>query len=279
MSHKLPCSLLAALSLMVAGCAKQTIQPAAANMVVKFQPATFGSGPQRFIAERDTLNVVIQASELQKAWELTIAFCATIQCEVISSSLTMQTNESSPSGNVSVRVAPGDLQALVNRLQDIGKIIQHNTERQDETASVVDTDAKIKNLNAFRDNLRAMLSKPNLTVDNIVEINKQLTDTQADLDSETAQRKILANETEKVAVDISFNVGTSGPPAGVLANIWNALLDAGATLLGSVETLLTVVIFLIPWAILLFLIVWLTIKARRRSRRRPIPATAPTVRA
>lgn len=279
MSHKLPCSLLAALSLMVAGCAKQTIQPAAANMVVKFQPATFGSGPQRFIAERDTLNVVIQASELQKAWELTIAFCATIQCEVISSSLTMQTNESSPSGNVSVRVAPGDLQALVNRLQDIGKIIQHNTERQDETASVVDTDAKIKNLNAFRDNLRAMLSKPNLTVDNIVEINKQLTDTQADLDSETAQRKILANETEKVAVDISFNVGTSGPPAGVLANIWNALLDAGATLLGSVETLLTVVIFLIPWAILLFLIVWLTIKARRRSRRRPIPATAPTGRA
>lgn len=171
------------------------------------------------------------------------------------------------------------MQAWVNRLQDIGKIIQHNTERQDETASVVDTDAKIKNLNAFRDNLRAMLSKPNLTVDNIVEINKQLTDTQADLDSETAQRKILANETEKVAVDISFNVGTSSPPAGVLANIWNALLDAGATLLGSVETLLTVVIFLIPWAILLFLIVWLTIKARRRSRRRPIPATAPTVRA
>lgn len=222
--------------------------------------------PLRFIAEHDTFSVTTPAPRLQNAWESTVTFCASIQCEVLSSSITARTNESAPSGNVSMRVAPGDLQNLINHVQQLGKIAQHNTERQDETTAVIDTDAKIKNLTAFRDNLRTMLAKPHLTVDNLVEINKQLTDTQADLDSETAQRKILANETEKIAVDISFQVPPNGPSTGIFADIWNALLDAGATLLGSVATLITVVIFLVPWIVLIFVVVWLVIKIRRRGR-------------
>lgn len=170
-----------------------------------------------------------------------------------------------------MRVAPDDLQNLVNQVQRVGKIARHTSERQDETTSVVNTDAKIKNLTAFRDNLRAMLAKPNLTVDNLVEINKQLTDTQADLDSETAQRKILENETEKIAVDISFQVQPNGPSTGIFADIWSALADAGATLLDSVATLVTVVIFLVPWILLLFVVVWLAAKIRRRSRGRRTP--------
>jgi len=291
MTRKVLTLTLAVVTSIATGCEKKTVSPAPLawrtppammRKVASFSRATglsafVGGGAannfmsqqemsQRYIAERDTLSVTTSASQLQSAWESTVAFCATIQCEVVSSSITKQTSESAASGSVSVRVAPDDLQKLILHIQQVGKIVQHNTERQDETASVVDTDARIKNLTAFRDNLRAMLAKPNLTVDNLVEISKQLTDTQADLDSQTAQRKILANETEKIAVDISFSSQSAGS-TGIFADIWNALLDAGTTFVSSVATLITVVIFLVPWAIALFLLVWL-IKVRRRARQR-----------
>jgi Domain of unknown function (DUF4349) len=61
----------------------------------------------------------------------------------------------------------------------------------------VDTDAKIKNLTGFRDNLRTMLAKPSATIRDSVEIQQQLTEVQSQLDSETAQRKLLAKKPKR----------------------------------------------------------------------------------
>src|SRR5436309_115009 len=59
-----------------------------------------------------------------------------------------------------LRVAPDDLKKLLGSVEKLGKILEHTTEREDKTTVVVDTEAKIKNLTTFRDNLRAMLAKP-----------------------------------------------------------------------------------------------------------------------
>lgn len=150
----------------------------------------YAASPQRYIAERHKLEIIASEAELQKSWDSTVAFCGTIQCEVVSS--TTPTADSVPSGTISLRVSPEDLKKLLGYVEKLGKLAQHTTEREDKTTAVVDTEAKIKNLTAFRDNLRRMLSKPSATVEDLVEIQQQLTDTQAELDSETTQRKILA---------------------------------------------------------------------------------------
>jgi hypothetical protein len=76
-------------------------------------------------------------------------------------------------------------------------IVQHVTQSEDKTSEVVDTDAKLKNLTAYRDSLRSMLGRPGLGVKDSVEIQEKLTDVQSNLDSETAQRKMLANQTRR----------------------------------------------------------------------------------
>jgi hypothetical protein len=196
-----------------------------------------------------------------------VAFCGTIQCEVVSSSITTRTGDSVPSGAISLRIVPEDLQKLLAFIQKLGKVAQHTTEREDKTAIVVDTEAKIKNLTSFRDNLRAMLAKPSATVKDLVEIQKQLTDTQAELDSQTAQRKILANETEKIAVDVSFRVQRSSR-AGAFAEIRNALRESGEVLADSTASLITTIVVVIPWLILIVPVVWLMAKAWGKLRRR-----------
>ncbi len=232
-------------------------------------PAYAADSPlPRFVAEHHHLEIVTPESELQKSWDSLVVFCGTIHCEVVSSSLTTRTGDSVPAGSVTLRVVREDLGKLLARLQTLGKIAQHTTEREDKTTAVVDTEAKIKNLTSFRDNLRAMLNKSSATVKDLVEIQQQLTETQAELDSETAQQKILANETEKIAVDISFRVETRGANAGGLRLVGNALRESGSVLADSTASLIYTIFSILPWLVFIVPGCWFLVGIWRRVRRR-----------
>jgi len=266
----------AALTSMATSCSKKaTTFPGyggGGNMMV-----ALAASPQRYIAERHKLEIITAESDLQKSWESTVAYCGTIQCEVVSSSITTRAGSSPPSGIISLRVAPDDLKKLLGSVEKLGKILEHTTEREDKTTVVVDTEAKIKNLTTFRDNLRAMLAKPTATVKDLVEIQKQLTDTQSELDSETAQGKILANETEKIAVEISFRV-EPGKTGGV-AQVWNAVRESGSILGESTASLITTIVAVIPWLVLIVPLIWLLRKAWRKLKLRSrtgLPPASPT---
>jgi Domain of unknown function (DUF4349) len=279
MNRKFAALILARLTLITAGCEKMNKSASAvesASRTMLFLTGASAASSQRYIAEHDKLEIIASKSELQKSWESAITFCATIQCEVISSSITTPTGNSAPTGDISLRVAPEDLKKLWAYLDKLGKISQHTTEREDKTIVVADSEAKIKNLTSFRDSLRAMLAKPSATVQDLVEIQKQLTDTQSELDAETTQRKMLANETEKVAVEISFRVEGPGGSRGGFALIWNALRESGSVLGDSTASLITTIVAVIPWLILVLPAVWLLAKVwgklkLRRNRIVPSP--------
>jgi uncharacterized protein DUF4349 len=263
MNRNFAALIFAALALMATGCSK-----AYRSQMRPSSMLAFADTAQRYIAERDKLEIITPESDLQKSWESVVAFCSTIHCEVVSSSITTRTADSVPSGSVSLRVVPEDLNKLLAQVEKLGKIAQHTTEREDKTTAVVDTDAKIKNLTSFRDSLRAMLGKPSATVRDLVEIQKQLTDTQSELDSETAQRKILANETEKIAIEISFHVERANESGGGLAQVWNALRESGSILADSTASLITTIVAIVPWLILILPAIWLLVKGWKRLKLR-----------
>ena len=60
------------------------------------------------------------------------------------------------------------------------------------------------------------------------------------------QRKILANETEKVTVQIAFRVEKSIAGAGVFTPIGDALRESGSVLADSIASLITVIVAAIP---------------------------------
>jgi hypothetical protein len=155
---------------------------------------------------------------------------------------------------------------MCRSLEKQGTIVQHTTESEAKTTAVVDTEARIRNLAGFGDNLRVMLAKPSTTVKDSVEIQQQLTEVQSQLDSETAQRKILTNETEKVAVTISFRIERTTEGSGFKA-IGNAFRESGSVLGESIASLITVVVAIIPWLIVSVPLLWLLRKMWRKFRR------------
>ena len=275
MNRKIAVLTFVTLTLFTTGCSKKASRSLVPPAMMAYLSVSAAS-PDRYIAERDKLQIVMSESDLQKSWDSVIAFCGTVQCEVISSRISMRTADSAPSGNVTLRVAPEDFQKLLANIQKLGKIEQHTTEREDKTTAVVDTEAKIKNLTSFRDSLRIMLGKPSATVNDLVQIQKQLADTQSELDSEAAQRKILANETEKIAVEISFNVDRSSAGGGALAQIWNAFVESGSVLADSTASLITTIVAIIPWLILILPGIWLLLKVWRRLKSRRNQTSTPT---
>jgi hypothetical protein len=157
--------ILAALLLVAAGCqeaSKALLSHMSASSYLMMETSVAASN-QRYIAERQKIEIFASESELQKSWESAVAFCGTIQREVISSSITARTGDSLPSGSVSLRVSPEDLKKLLVYVEKLGKAGEHTTEREDKTTAVVDTEGEIKDLISFRDNLRAMLSRPSAT--------------------------------------------------------------------------------------------------------------------
>jgi hypothetical protein len=139
---------------------------------------------------RHKLEVIAPESNLPRAWESVITYCGMIECTVVSSNLVTKARDAAPSGSMSLRVSPGDLKKLFNQVEKQGQIVGHATESEDKTTTILDTDARIKNLTTFRDSLRKMVAKPSASVKDIVDIQQQLTDVQTQLDSGTAQRKM-----------------------------------------------------------------------------------------
>jgi hypothetical protein len=278
MLRKCGALICGSLLLMAAGCGKASKageSKKASLRTTAFYPAEYaiaGSGGgmagnlQRFIAIRHKLEVIASESNLPKAWESVITYCGTIECTVVSSNLVAQRRDAAPSGSMSLRVSPGDLKKLFDQVEKQGQIVGHATESEDKTTTVLDTEARIKNLTGFRDSLRTMLSKPSANVKDLVQIQQQLTEVQSQLDSETAQRKILANETEKVAVEITFGVERIGRSASAWTPIWDALRESGTDLAVSTAWLISAIVTIIPWLVLIIPLCWLLRKLWRRFR-------------
>ncbi len=259
--------ILGSLLLATAGCEKAA-RFSESRQVSAIALAGRAGSAERFIAIRHKLEVIASESNLPKAWESVITYCGTVECTVVSSNLVTRTRDATPSGSVSLRVSPGDLKRLFEQVEKQGQIVQHATESEDKTTTVLDTEARIKNLTSFRDSLRTMLAKPSASVKDLVEIQQQLTEVQSKLDSETAQRKILANETEKVAVEITFGVERSRRNASAWTPIWDALRESGSDLAASVAWLITAIVTIIPWLVLIVPLCWLLGKVWRRFRRK-----------
>ena len=232
---------------------------------------------RRFIAIRHKLEILSTDSELPKSLESVLNFCRSIQCELIASNLTARTPDSSASGSIAMRVSPQDFPKLFAQAEKQGNIVQHITETEDKTSEVVDTEAKLRNLTVYRDNLRAMLGKPGVTVEDLVEIQEKLTDVQSQLDSETATRKILVNETEKIGIEINFLVERTPRSRSGLTPIWQAIRDSGSNLGESLATLTMVVVAVIPWIVVIVPTIWLVTRIWRKFRfKRSMPAPSPS---
>lgn len=201
----------------------------------------------RFLAVHHYLQLETGEDDLPQAWQQVQQFCQFPRCEMLTANLHQKTSDSEPSGAQSLRLTPKDFPALLDTLNKAGRLVDHRTESEDKTAQVVDSEARIKNLSELRDRLRKMLGSAKGSVREMVELERELARVQSELDSMQSLRKALANQTEKLAVDISYSVRRSITQRGALQPLAEAWNDAAHTLAQSLAAAINFVLILLPW--------------------------------
>jgi hypothetical protein len=158
----------------------------------------------------------------------------------------------------------------MDELARSGDLIERRTESEDKTDEVVDVEARLKNTSELRDRLRKLLSTPNTSVKDLVEVESQLARVQQELDSAEGKRLALANQTEKIAVTVDIRSRRAIGEAGAWAPVHAAFTGVARTLAWSIAGLVTFVVAVLPWTLLLVpIVIWW--RRRRRLRQSPIP--------
>lgn len=205
---------------------------------------------KKYIALRHHLNVEMAAENMQAGFDAALQHCEKLNCQILSANFVKETQYSPPSANLSVRIPPRNVEIFLSGLAKDGEIIQHMREAEDKTNQVVDTDARIKNLTELRDRLRSMLADKSAKFKDIIEVERELANTQSQLDSLQSIRKMLSLETDFVALNVNFSAKQGMTEQGFFAPVARALKEAGHVLMESLAQVITFVMTAIPWLLL-----------------------------
>jgi hypothetical protein len=120
-----------------------------------------------------------------------------------------------PTGDLTLRVPVMQYETLLGRVRLIGKPTSITTSGQDVTAQFVDLDARIRSLQATREQFRQVLSKAT-QIGDILNVEGQLSGIQTQIEELQGQQRVLDDQTTfgTLAVHLT-EVGTSADPVPV----------------------------------------------------------------
>jgi hypothetical protein len=205
---------------------------------------------KRYIALRHHLSLEMPSEQMQANFDAAIKHCEALNCQILNATYNKQTPYSPPSASLSVRIPPRNVSVFLSGLAKNSEILQHSRDAEDMTNQVVDADARIQNLTSLRDRLRAMLRDKRAEFKEMIDIERELANTQSQLDSMQSMRKVLALETELVAVSLDFSAAQGITEQGFFAPVAQAVKEAGRVMMQSFATVITFVVSVIPWLLL-----------------------------
>ena len=151
----------------------------------------------------------------------------------------------SPSAYLEVRIPYDGLDALVTAISELGVVQESSVNTYDVSLQKVDLDARLEVLQSAKDRLATLLEQAE-TISDVVAIETALADRQAELDSLTAQREYLSDQT--LFATISVNLST---PAGAMPTepegFVDGLVRGWASILAFIAGTVVWAGILVPW--------------------------------
>lgn len=199
-------------------------------------------------AERARLRAVVDAHLLR---------CKALDCVVLNQSFSEENDNQPPSASLSVRVAHKDRDKFTEALKSgDSRVINQSTSAEDKTLQVVDVEARMANLTQLRDRLRKLLADPKAGIKEAVDIERQLSQTQGELDSMNSQRRVLGQQTERELFDINYQARRSAIERSIFEPVKAALLGFGRVFMHSLAALISFVAAAMVWIVLLAVVGW-----------------------
>lgn len=193
---------------------------------------------------------------------------------LISSEDAQSTGDSSYA-NITAQIPADQLDDFIADVSALGTVDSVNVTAQDVTTQVVDLDARIRALQTSVDRLTELLAKAT-RIEDLLTIETQLSQRQAELDALKAQRAYLGDQVALSTITVSLSPITEVAPVDA-PGFWSGLQNGWAAFVSLVLVAVTAVGFLLPFLVILAIIaIPVTIVIVRQARRhRPSTSPAP----
>jgi len=171
--------------------------------------------------------------------------------------------------DLTLRVPTESLDPVLAQLAELGDVQSLNITTEDVTTQAVDLDARINALQASVDRLEELLTQAT-SAQALVEIERELSARQAELDSLVAQRAALSDAVALSSIYVSLSPESEAAafaPPGFLSGLesgWNALRTLVAVIITAAGFLLPFIIALAIIAVPITVIVMALSRRRRR---------------
>jgi hypothetical protein len=235
------------------GAADRAIAVEAAAPASMPVPAEADQAGRKFLAERQYWVFELKETDIEKRWQSHVALC-TGGCEVLNASISKSTM-SPVYANLQMGVPRAEASKLFAAM-DSPDVIERRVEREDKTLQVVDVEARMKNLSELRDRLRVLQTQYKGSLKDLLETEKELARVQGELDAMTAQRKVLANETEKILINADYRPKPSLGETGAFQPLVEAWRNVGRTFAQSLGSAMLFLVGALPWVVIVIPVLW-----------------------
>ena len=200
-----------------------------------------------------------------------------LRCQVISASVN-NPDSPRPSAFLSLRAAPDWLAEFRAGLEGEaeaagGSVISSSTQVEDLTAHIVDTEARLAAQTTLRDRLLTLLETRDGDLSDLLAVERQLAQVQADLDARSSVLAALRQRVDTSVLDIRYQAKRQIVEPTAFDPIGEALEQMGDVFARSVAAIIVFVAGILPWLVILIPLLWLivrTIVRAVRGRRRQI---------
>jgi hypothetical protein len=173
-----------------------------------------------------------------------------------------------------LRIPADELDGVLDEVRGLGEVNSVSLNSSDVTQQREDLDARITALQASVDRLLALLADADTTAD-LIAIESELSTRQAELDSLTAQRDLLADQVEYSTISLDL-LSEGVAPDAAPGDFWSGLIAGWNALLGFLSWIAIAAGVLLPWfaALLVIgaIIAGIVVLATRGRRHHPTPA-------
>ncbi|MCC8953770.1 DUF4349 domain-containing protein [Bradyrhizobium sp. Pear77] len=230
------------------------------------------SAADRYVAVTHRLTLRVPSAEIEAVQRQHMAECAKLGCSILATSID-RSNEGRIHAHASVRIKPESFEAFAAALAaPPAQIIMNAQSSEDLAAPILDDERRLAAKTMLRDRLTALLrdQSPKSAAD-LVAIEKELAQAQANVESITAHHDNLRARTDMVRVEVAYLGAASLLGGADLTPIHQAIRAVGETAVSSVAALITTIVAIVPWLPVIALIWWLARRGLRRWRSRKVP--------
>ncbi len=216
---------------------------------------------------------------LMRGHEQACAAAGPTVCQVFGSSLATDRENGAVRGTLELRAQPAWLTAFRAGLEGQaraagGRSLSSNTQTEDLTRSIVDSEATLRAQTTLRDRLQTLLATRDGRLADMLQIETELARVQGQIDAIQSELAVMRTRVNTSALTVSYQSETIAVGEGTFEPLADATDSFVGNLVKAAAVIVVLISVLLPFALLGGLILWLVLFGRRRGwlKRTPRPS-------